>query len=87
VFDRNRNLSAVGPFVHAGLFWIPAPGGASPLLLTISSAKGADARRQTLKELARSLGGALDIAPVLRVFLKDCTRDSSCRGYIVLGRI
>ncbi len=35
------------------------------------SAKGANARRQTMKEHTGSLGGALDIAPVLRVFLKS----------------
>ncbi|HEY6987542.1 MAG TPA: hypothetical protein VH369_04115 [Bryobacteraceae bacterium] len=34
------------------------------------SAKGADARRQTKKELTDTSGGALDIAPVLRVFFK-----------------
>ena len=33
------------------------------------SAKGADARRQTAKELVKHLGGALDTAPVLREFL------------------
>ena len=32
------------------------------------SAKGADARRRTMKELTDSSGGALDTAPVLRVF-------------------
>jgi len=37
------------------------------------SAKGADARRQTKKELAGSLGGALDTAPVLRVLLRKIT--------------
>ena len=31
--------------------------------------KGADARRQTMNELTDSSGGALDIAPVSRVFL------------------
>jgi hypothetical protein len=36
-----------------------------------SSAKGADARHQTGKELARPLGGALDTAAVLRVFLNS----------------
>jgi len=35
------------------------------------SAKGADARRRTMKELTDSSGGALDTAPVLRVFLKS----------------
>jgi len=33
------------------------------------SAKGADARRRTMNELTDSSGGALDTAPVLRVFL------------------
>jgi len=36
----------------------------------LKSAKGADARRQTTEELARSSGGALDVATVLRVFLR-----------------
>jgi hypothetical protein len=36
----------------------------------MKSAKGADARRQAGKELTCPLGGALDTAPVLRVFLK-----------------
>ena len=35
------------------------------------SAKGVDARRQTMKELTDPSGGALDIAPVLRVFLRS----------------
>ena len=34
----------------------------------IFSAKGADTRRQTAKEFLKPLGGALDTAPVLRVF-------------------
>jgi hypothetical protein len=38
---------------------------------TDKSAKGADARRQTIGELASSSGGALDTATVLRVFLKS----------------
>jgi hypothetical protein len=38
---------------------------------SLKSAKGADARRQTAKKLARSLGGALDTAAVLREFLKS----------------
>jgi RND family efflux transporter MFP subunit len=37
---------------------------------TRHSAKGADARRQIREELARSLGGVLDTAAVLRVFLR-----------------
>jgi hypothetical protein len=37
----------------------------------LKSAKGAAARRQTVKELRGSLGGALDTAPVLREFLKS----------------
>ena len=37
---------------------------------TRHSAKGADARRQTRGELARSLGGVLDTAAVLRGFLR-----------------
>ena len=41
--------------------------------VSFGSAKGADARRQTTKELARSLGGALDTAPVLRVFVRKVT--------------
>jgi hypothetical protein len=36
----------------------------------LESAKGADARRQTVKELAEYLGGALDTVPVLREFLE-----------------
>jgi hypothetical protein len=39
-------------------------------IVCFRSAKGADARRQTPKELAKYLGGALDTAPVLREFLK-----------------
>jgi hypothetical protein len=36
----------------------------------LKSAKGKAARHQTGKDLARSSGGALDTAPVLRDFLK-----------------
>jgi len=36
----------------------------------LQSAKGAAARRQTVKELRSSFGGALDTAPVLREFLQ-----------------
>ena len=43
----------------------------------VESAKGAVARRQTVKELRRSLGGALDTAPVLREFLKSSNPPSS----------
>jgi hypothetical protein len=38
-------------------------------ILSPWSAKGADARRQTVKELAGPSGGVLDAATVLRVFL------------------
>ncbi len=49
--------------------------GANPLFATLvaaflESAKGADARRQTAKELVRTSGGAADTAPVLREFLQ-----------------
>jgi hypothetical protein len=37
----------------------------------LRSAKGADARRQTAKELAKDLGGAPDTAPLLREFLNS----------------
>ncbi len=37
----------------------------------VESAKGADARRQTAKEVDRTLGGAADTAPVLREFLQS----------------
>jgi hypothetical protein len=36
-----------------------------------TSAKGADACRQSAKKLARPLGGKLDTVPVLRVFLES----------------
>jgi hypothetical protein len=36
----------------------------------LKSAKGADARRQTVEELASPSGGAFDTATVLRVFLR-----------------
>jgi hypothetical protein len=39
-------------------------------LVALPSAKGADARRQTMEELAGPLGGALDSVPVLRDPLK-----------------
>ena len=39
--------------------------------LSFRSAKGAVACRQTREKLAISLGGALDTAPVLRLFLKS----------------
>lgn len=39
-------------------------------MILFSSAKGADACRQTTKELLHSLGGALDAVPVLREILK-----------------
>ena len=45
-------------------FGPPPPGGPPPL----DSAKGADARRQTAKELTKPLGGPPDTAPVLRDF-------------------
>jgi hypothetical protein len=42
--------------------------------MSCSSAKGADARRQTMKKLAKFLGGALNTATVLRGFLNSsCT--------------
>jgi hypothetical protein len=37
----------------------------------LGSAKGADARRQTAKELVNPLGGALDAVTVLREFLNS----------------
>ena len=40
-------------------------------VLGLRSAKGADARHQSAKELAGCSGGALDTATVLRVFLKS----------------
>jgi hypothetical protein len=39
-----------------------------------TSAKGANARHQSAKEHVCSLGGALNIATVLRVFLKGTVR-------------
>jgi hypothetical protein len=44
--------------------------GIEQLSVFLKSAKGADARRQTAKQLAGSFGGALDTAAVLREFLK-----------------
>jgi hypothetical protein len=43
------------------------------------SAKGADARHHTIKELASPLGGALNTLPVLRVFLKSGLNSRDCR--------
>jgi hypothetical protein len=48
-----------------------APDTAPVLREFLKSAKGADARRQTIQELICPLGGALDTAPVLREFLKS----------------
>jgi hypothetical protein len=45
----------------------------------VESAKSADARHQTVKELANPSGGAFDTATVLRVFL------GSGRGYKMLN--
>jgi hypothetical protein len=50
--------------------------------LTLKSAKGADARRQTTEELVSSSGGAFDPATVLRVFLR---RPISRRRLLALG--
>jgi hypothetical protein len=44
--------------------------------MLLRSAKGADARRQTMEEPARLLGGAFDTAPVLREFLKRQSLDN-----------
>jgi hypothetical protein len=51
----------------------------------LQSAKDADARRHTAKQLTGFLGGALDTAPVLREFLQSipaikffCKRLSRC---------
>ena len=44
--------------------------GRGPLCAFLKSAKGADARHQSTKELACPSGGALDTAAVLRLFLK-----------------
>jgi tRNA(adenine34) deaminase len=44
--------------------------GEVPVGAVLVSAKGADARHQTMEKLASSSGGALDTAPVLREFLK-----------------
>jgi hypothetical protein len=44
------------------------------------SAKGADARRQTGKELASPWGGALDSVPVLHEFLKKANICSPSSG-------
>src|SRR5450631_2844573 len=47
----------------------------SPLLHR--SAKGVNARRQTARETVKHLGGALDLAPVLRGFLEVNAQASS----------
>src|SRR5690349_8683491 len=48
------------------------------MLFARGSAKGADARRQTMKELTNSSGSVLDTAPVLRVFFKSCGMTGQC---------
>jgi len=51
----------------------------------LGRAKGTDARRQTMKELADSSGGALDAAPVLRAFLGNADAAESYPGEFVSG--
>jgi hypothetical protein len=59
-----------------------AASGASVVRGFLKSAKGADARRQTVKEVAESLGGALDTATVLREFPSRTTVDlQNCKRY------
>jgi hypothetical protein len=49
----------------------PVVKNSNPFILLRSNYKGADARRQTVMELAKSLGGVLDTATVLREFLNS----------------
>ena len=51
--------------------------------LVLESAKCADARRQTEKELGEALGGELDTATVLRAFLsrKELLTGTSLKGF------
>jgi hypothetical protein len=46
------------------------------------SAKGADARRQTMEELASPWGGALDTATVLREILKNLQGQFACELFV-----